>query len=231
MTEGLGFHKKNTIESKSSSKEAFKLDSPLNSMLETPLPRKDPRKDLMKDLMKEKGLIEKDIKRSSVDDILKTLSERRKLTIKEEKKKPELKWIASSWELQAGLLDMMLLTALILTSLISFLLVSKVDLFANLSNPDQDGMIYVSLVALFISFAWIYLVASRIFMGCTPGEWIYDQRMGRPEEFGSALYQIKVVFRSFLVVGTGFIVFPILSFLFRKDFLGKITGVELTKTN
>ena len=234
LTEGLGFHKKNKVDSRSSvdprpslnSGLSASLNSSLNpkvaslEMLETPLPRK------------EKVSNERGVKRSSVDDILKTLSERRKLTIKEEKKKPEpKKWTTSTWQLQAGLLDMMLITALILTSLIGFLLVSKADLFANLANPDQDGMIYTSLATLFVGFAWIYLVASRIFMACTPGEWISDQRMGRPEEFGSALYQIKVVFRSLLVVATGFVVFPFLSLIFKKDILGKITGLELIKIN
>ncbi len=225
LTEGLGFHKKN--------KQPLKADKGLDDilvsksasleMLETPLPRKNLN-------------TEERIHKSSVDEILRTLSDRRKLNFKDDRKKQialpakqTAKWKASSWELPAFLLDTMLLAALVLTALISLLMITKIDLSGNLINPDQDGMVYLSLATLLVGFAWIYMVTSRIFMGSTPGEWVFDQRVGLPEQFGSAGYQLKVALRSILVVATGFVLFPFLSVLFDRDILGKMTGLELVK--
>jgi hypothetical protein len=106
---------------------------------------------------------------------------------------------------------------------------TKVDLFTNLFNPDPDKMIYLSLIGLFAATTWIYLVLNRMFLGYTPGEWVFDQRIGKPEDTGSALYSLKVALRSTIVLATGFVVFPFLSFCAGTDILGSMTGAGLVK--
>ncbi len=64
----------------------------------------------------------------------------------------------------------MLVLAASLLCMIVLLVVTKVDLIGNLSNPDSQGMIYLSTISVFGMAAFVYLTLNRIFIGCTPGE-------------------------------------------------------------
>ena len=173
---------------------------------------------------------------STVDEILKTLGERRKYDFEEKStakaiyQTPSIEtFIPSSFEFSAALLDGMLIVASYLAAMIVLLVVTKVDLFGTLLNADEESMIYLSLFGIFTMVTWVYLVATRLFLGFTPGEWVFDQRLGQPEQLGTAPYSLKVALRSILVVATGFIVIPLLSMISRRDLLGRLMGVELVR--
>jgi hypothetical protein len=169
---------------------------------------------------------------TTVDDILKTLSERKKYDFTEDLKltqKNEIILKPGHFELAAALLDGMLIVASFLTAMIILLVVTKVDLFGNLLSPDSGKMIYIGLAALFAGLCWTYLIVNRIFLGFTPGEWVFDQRVGNIEQLGMAGYSIRIAIRSTIVVATGLILFPLLSMVTRKDLIGKILGVQLMK--
>jgi hypothetical protein len=89
--------------------------------------------------------------------------------------------------------------------------------------------VYFAVASIFACVSFIYLSLNRIFMGATPGEWAFDQRVGTPADLSSGFFYLKVAARSALVIATGFIVFPVLSALMNKDFAGKITGARLLK--
>lgn len=135
----------------------------------------------------------------------------------------------AAWEVAASLLDAMLIVAATLLCLIFLLVITRVDLFSNIYNPDPNGMIYLSLVALVATISWIYLVCNRVFLGYTPGEWVFDQRLGTPEDMNTTQYALKTAYRSALVIFTGFIIFPMISFAMNDDILGKVTGLRLFK--
>lgn len=223
LTEGLGFHKKS--QEKAPQKNQFKFQSETEDLtIGPPLPRKG--------FDSNPPLSKKPESSSTVDEILKTLNEKRSFDFSEKTKLNEpapIVYKKSTWDISASLLDTMLVTAATLLCLIILLLVTKVDLFANLYNPDSQGMVYWSLVALVASIAWIYLVGHRVFLGCTPGEWVFDQRLGKPEEFGTSEYALKAILRSTLVLMTGLIVFPLISLFMNQDYLGKLLGLELVK--
>src|SRR6185312_9233606 len=173
---------------------------------------------------------------NTVDEFLKTLNDKRRYDFSDKKRArltdnqaPEILYQNSSWEFAASMLDLMLVTAGTLLCLIVLLVLTKVDLYGNLARPDSAGMVYLSILALVASVSWIYLVTHRVFMGFTPGEWVFDQRLGRPEEHTHAIYAVKVVARATLIIATGFIFFPILSMIFRKDVLGSLLGLELVR--
>lgn len=227
ITEGLGFHnKKPQSKIKSSSLDDLEFMAPDLSTLEIqkPLPRKHEKSELPPIPSTSK----------TVDDILQTLNNKKHLDYLETPKiqsAPLEKGLYSfsSFDLSAALLDGMMIVASFLASLIVLLVITKVDLFSNLINPDDDGFIWMGLVGLFSFLSWSYLIINRIFIGQTPGEWVFDQRIGAVEQFGSASYSLRVVLRSTLAILTGFILFPLLSLIFKKDFLGQITGVRLMK--
>ncbi len=243
LTDGLGFHKKksttpakDTLSTKLFKEQGLELiDEPTPDTLRPPLPRKkSPASPLPQ---APGGLTEVggDGASQAVDEILKTLQKNRRLEVDKKTPKIETPTVAkeefktSSFNFSAATLDTMLVTATTLLCMIILLVVTKVDLIANLTNPDAFGMIYISTGALFATVSFMYLTLNRIYMGWTPGEWAFDQRVGKPDELSTTSYSLRVVARSLLVIVTGFIVFPILLAIFNKDFAGEITKAQLYK--
>jgi len=225
LTEGLGFHKKAQDKPLAAPKAALKFQNEMPDLaIQTPLPRKG---------FDSTQSLKKPPTNNTVDEILKTLNEKKAIDFSSEKSKlrepAPIVYKATPWDISASLLDAMLVTAGTLLCLILLLVVTRIDLFANLYHPDAQGMVYLSLGALVVTVSWIYLVGHRVFLGFTPGEWVFDQRLGKPEEFGTSSYALKAIARSTIVLLTGFIVFPILSFIMNQDYLGKLMGVELVK--
>lgn len=133
----------------------------------------------------------------------------------------------TNYSLSALILDGMLLTAAFLTCLIILLMVTKVDLVASLADSESSPMLYSTLGGLFATLTWMYLVLHRLGLGATTGEWVFDIRLGKPEQFNTASYMLKTSLRSLIIVLTGFIIFPLISLIAGKDLLGRWLGVEL----
>lgn len=250
LTEGLGFHKKKQASGAAAQPEPETIRSPLlkdqglglieegsTDPLRPPLPRKKASTiPAGPDSLTEVGGSGTTGASVAVDEILKTLQKNRRLEL--DKTLPKQKFTATStkeefkrttWSFSASMLDAMLVVAASLLCMIILLIVTRADLIGNLRNPDAQGMIYISIFFLFAGVAFIYLTVNRIFVGCTPGEWAFDQRIGKPEELNRASFSLKVIARSLLVVATGFIVLPLLSLLFNEDLAGSITGAHLYK--
>jgi hypothetical protein len=236
LTEGLGFHRKTEITNFESTQEQS------NSSTSTSLNKK-PRIEFAltnssTNFINEPSLSDASSKgqppttSTTVDDILRTLSERKKYDFTEDLKlsqPQENKMKLSHFELSAALLDGMLIIASFLTSLIVLLVITKVDLFGNLLTPDEDGMIYYSLAGLFAGLCWMYLIVNRMFLGFTPGEWVFDQRIGKVEQLGTASYSLGIVMRSTIIIATGLILLPLASMISGKDWIGKLFNVQTFK--
>lgn len=251
LTDGLGFHKKKTTPAAKAEAEAdtftsqkFIKDQGLELIEESsvdplrpPLPRKKANVPAATPgTLTEVGGDGTSNSSAAVDEILKTLQKSRRFDFEEKAAKTKIsqtaakeEYKATTWNFSSALLDSMLVIAASLLCMIILLVITKVDLIGNLTHPDEAGMIYISTVAMFATVAFIYMTVNRIFMGATPGEWAFDQRIGTPKELNTAGYALKVVARSALVIVTGFILFPILSVLMNKDYAGKITGAKLLK--
>ncbi len=231
LTEGLGFHRKS---SETSGETTFKKQFASSVEVTTLLPRKGMgnKSSFSSDLTKKNNQAAIQTN-NTVDEILKTLSQKKNLDFIDQKKilkeTPPLSYSPSSFDLAAGLLDGMLITATTLLCLIILLVITRVDLFTNLTHPDSQGILFFSLAGLVAVISWVYLVGNRIVLGFTPGEWVFDQRLGKPEQLGSADYSLKIAARATAVIATGFFLFPLFSFVFNSDLLGKALGVELMK--
>jgi hypothetical protein len=236
LTEGLGFHKKKT-ENKTPSapiaSEPLLKDQGLSLLeeetvdtLRPPLPRKNRASlEITKDTPAQP---------TAVDEILKTLQKNKRFefdnakeSLKNTRAQDEYK--PTTWNISSAFLDTMLVVAASLLCMIILLAITHVDLMANLTHPDAQGMIYLSTATMVFGVTFIYMLVNRAFLGCTPGEWAFDQRIGRPEDMQKASYSLRVAVRTLLVIATGFILFPILSLLFNKDVVGNLTGASLYK--
>jgi len=173
-----------------------------------------------------------------VDDILKTLHKNKNMsfesTSKEKNKISNTKtdtYKLSPWVFSTSILDGMLVTALTLLAMILVLVITKVDLIRVLTTATSDPSVYLATLLLFATMSFVYLFGLRLIMGATPGEWAYDLRIGNPQKQNTVDFALQVFARSLLVVLTGFVLFPLLSLIFRKDLLGHITGAALYKKN
>ncbi|AHI06891.1 putative metalloendopeptidase [Bdellovibrio bacteriovorus W] len=237
LTDGLGFHKKKTSTPQNHSDDSllFKSTSLADQGLELieesavdplrpPLPRKK---------INPQPSLEASTSDSSqaVNEILKTLQSNKHLEFNAKAKNTPVKdeFKKTTWSFSAVLLDSMLVVAASLLCMIILLLVTKVDLIGNLKNPDSQGMIYLATLAIFAGVSFIYLTMNRIFLGYTPGEWAFDQRVGLPEDLDKATFSLKVLVRAVFVIATGFVLLPIISVLFNKDIAGSLSGAKLYK--
>lgn len=235
LTEGLGFHRQADKKPAPSSSSSFELKNSLPE-IEMPLsPRAalekpvEPRTSLRRSPLPEESKTTDSS--GSVDEILKTLHNKRKAEFIEQRNAAENQGPAyrtSAPDISSFILDGMLVTAASLACLIILLMVTKIDLFGVITQTD-DTTVYLTLFGLFAAVSWIYLVMNRVFLGFTPGEWVFDQRVGLPQKHGSAEYCLRVTARSTLVVLTGLIVFPIVSMVMGRDFAGQLTGAALLK--
>lgn len=141
----------------------------------------------------------------------------------------ELTYKPSGPLLTAMFLDIMLVTASTLLFLVALLAITKIDLLQNIKNPDDQGSVYISLFLLFCSVGFIYYVSFRSFLGYTPGEWAYDQKIlvrgGRVDFFTLT----KIALRSILIVVSGGFLLPLISWAFDKDFLGEFIDLPLVR--
>lgn len=246
LTDGLGFHKKKasvsseeTFAEKSKARSSVLKDNGLDLLGETndlrsPLPRKKSTSAIPAAPGSLTEIGGDGSSNAAVDEILKTLQKNRRLDFENTKTKisatPKAEeYVPTRWNFAASLLDGMLVLAASLLCMIILLVITKVDLIGNLTHPDENGMIYIATIALFAGVSFIYLVINRIFMGATPGEWAFDQRVGRPADVNTTMYSVQVIARSALVVLTGMVVFPLLSLIMNKDMAGRISGAQLHK--
>lgn len=236
LNEGLGFHKESTskkapapiepalkakiLESKNEPAGASAGATPV---LKTALPRKNLKAPASMPLepLPNADKILAELNRQNLD-FKERASQEKSL-----QQKAAIATPTTSYSLSALILDGMLLTAAFLTCLIILLMVTKVDLMASLADPESSPMLYSSLGGLFAILAWMYLVIHRMGLGATTGEWVFDIRLGSPEQFNTASYLLRTCLRSLIIVGTGLIPIPLISLIAGKDLLGRWLGVEL----
>jgi hypothetical protein len=231
LTDGLGFHKnKKKTPENSAIKTAPKTNgttqetpSATSKVFTSPLPRTEApiAKTIIPPLPSKKP--------SEVDQILNNLKTRKLDFVADKTKPKELVWIKTIPSAESIILDSMLIFAANLICLIALINVTKINLYKNIMNPDENYLIYIALAGQFAVMSWIYLVATRMFLGSTPGESVFEEQLGTPAENQKWNYMLKVVWRSTLVLLTGFIILPILSFIFKTDLTGKISGLSIYK--
>lgn len=215
LTEGLGFHPKKQEE------PVLKAHAPTPvlepkvkaSLLETPLPRP-------KTTVKSPN---NSAQQQTVDGLLKTLQDKNKTLKFDDKSKTQSPYVHTAPSLSAGLLDWLLITSIGLFYMMLVTLTLKMDLIKLIS---QGGMgVIASTAGIFLAVGFIYYISQRIFIGYTLGEWAYEQRLGLPEEYKNG-YSLKVFARQLIVMLTGIVLLPLLSWALNRDLAG-ISGLSV----
>lgn len=154
----------------------------------------------------------------AVESILKSLNEKNKNLQFTDKGKPISPYLQIAPGLAAGFLDLLLVTSLGLIYMMSLIFTLKIDLIKTLS--EGGPRVWLATAAVFFGVGFVYYTAQRIFLGFTLGDWAYEQRLGLPEEMQKSGYSLKVFWRQVLVMITGVIVLPILSWALGRDLAG-----------
>jgi hypothetical protein len=247
INEGLGFHKKNKASStanfessfsspnssQATNRQSFNMNTPMgastSSTFAAPLPRYSNTSPSVSKSNFNIPTIEDDSiakAQTAVNEILRNLNQKRQLDFATDTTRQNDMRKSRPIFFAAGL-DAMLIVAAFLMSMIVMLSVTRVDLFLNLTHPETSGLIYMATSLLFIAVAFVYMVVNRAFLGFTPGEWAFDQRCGKNEEMETLSYIPRIALRSLIVITTGFVTMPLLSYLFNKDVAGQISGISL----
>ncbi len=132
-----------------------------------------------------------------------------------------------SMSFSSALLDLIAVVAVSMVFMMLLLTVTEVSLASVFASAQTDLAVQVSLGVLFLAVMQMYVVICRSFFGRTLGEWTFDLQMGSDEQHEKSAYPLRILWRSFLVLATGVFLLPLLSFLFRKDLLAPLTGLQL----
>ncbi|MBC86575.1 MAG: hypothetical protein CL677_05285 [Bdellovibrionaceae bacterium] len=124
-------------------------------------------------------------------------------------------------------LDGLIVVAMAMIFLVSLLAVTGVGISAVFGGIKTDLATQVPLAVLYIAVYQIYVIGTRSFYGRTLGEWTFDHQLGRDEEQMRGVYPVKVLWRSLLIVVTGIVTLPLLSFFSRVDVASYLTGLQL----
>lgn len=129
-----------------------------------------------------------------------------------------------AWCLASNLIDSLVAISVLCLFLFSAVFVSRFSFQSHLKFSQEDlRLVFVMYWFLFSS----YLLVSRIFWGCTVGEWACGLRLGVPRQRFLSNYSLKVLGRFLLVLSTGVITLKILSYLTGQDWAGKLSGLPL----
>lgn len=106
-------------------------------------------------------------------------------------------------------------------------LIARVDPINVIRMVPNDPMTALGVGVLVFSLIQGYLLVSRAFFGSTLGEWAFDIEVGTQEEQMSALYPIRILWRSALTTITGLVLLPLISLVIGQDLAGRLSGLYL----
>ncbi len=258
ITDGLGFHRNQKplnekaaplVENKASTNQTSKQTKSVAgqsaaAMFSTPLPNKKSKpvtvdtSDL--DSYQTRASLAQGQTHDIVDEILKNIETSKQKASQQFEipknqvtkvitSKTEAVYKASGPLFTAMVLDLMLVVASSLLFLVALLAITKIDLLQNIRNPDDQGSVYISLFLLFCSVGFIYYVTFRSFLGYTPGEWAYDQKIQVRGDKVDFFALTKIALRSILIMVTGGFIVPLVSWAFDRDFLGEFLDLPLVR--
>jgi hypothetical protein len=80
----------------------------------------------------------------------------------------------------------------------------------------------LTFTVIFLFSGWMYFIA-----GASIGEQTCSLRLGQPHERVKKFYTARVMIRTTVTLMTGIVTLPLLSLIFKKDVVGRITGLYI----
>lgn len=128
------------------------------------------------------------------------------------------------FQILSALVDSLLILAMSLLVCFLYLVSLKTDLVNILPHQLYFAELF-GVIFLWIQFC--YLVVLRTFSGSTFGEKVFDVRLGIFQERYLLSYPFRVIYRTFIIYLCGIVVLPILSWFYKRDLAGDISGLKI----
>jgi hypothetical protein len=129
----------------------------------------------------------------------------------------------SAWTLASAVVDFCVnvgLTALFLfVGLVTLQMTAKG--FLTVSQLAFGGGILFSVISIG------YFLLLRLYLGATFGELSCGLRLGQVLDRQNKYYVAKIIWRLAIIAGTGVVVLPLLSLIFRQDLAGRLSGLSV----
>ena len=119
------------------------------------------------------------------------------------------------------------------TCVASLLFFPPLFLFVFLTQGDLFSVLRIlgpKILFAFLFFSQVYCLICRLFCFGTFGEFLAKRKLSRFREDVQEVHPFHLFWRFLLSCLTGVIVLPLLSFIFRKDFMAFLTGLRFQKT-
>lgn len=126
-------------------------------------------------------------------------------------------------------LDSLVVLGLGVLFTLGLIIATGLDVANIVTHSIRDLGTQVGIGLLLYAVTQLYTLISRSFFAQTLGEWSVDQRLGTPEQHDQVSYIFKLVLRNLILTVTGFVLFPLLSIISRRDLLGSLCGLKLQK--
>lgn len=226
LSTGLGFHKRN--ESSASTTDSVSD----TAVVKMPLPRnqsktaESPFVDNLKAVYQEKA--SQRIKQNRVWDIEDKIIEPSVTSgaVPSVDAQTDVVWRKSFFDLTALLIDSVIISAIFMFSLALMHIAAGIDVLSVLAANTLDQGLVTAMVVLLAAIGWLYMVSSRASAGQTAGEFIFDHRLGLPEQFSESSYIWRMALRTTLMFATGLIIFPLIEEITGKDLLAKLLNLQ-----
>jgi hypothetical protein len=229
LSTGLGFHKRNDSSAGGSD------PSGTTALVKMPLPRnqaaktaESPLVDNLKAVYQEKA--SQRIKQNRIwdidDKIIEPFTAQPTAVKGAVSAEGETAWRKSFFDLTALLIDTVIVSAVFMISLALMHLTAGIDVLSILAANTLDQGLIIAMVVLLAAIGWLYMVSSRAAAGQTAGEFIFDHRLGLPEQYEESSYVWRMCLRTTLMFATGFSIFPLIEEITGKDLLAKLLNLQ-----
>jgi hypothetical protein len=138
---------------------------------------------------------------------------------------PQFTEISTSFT--SAILDGLVILGLTALLLVGLILITKIDLIAVVLHSRASLDVWSELGAVFMGVYLLYYMVARGFWGSTLGDWAFDIHLGTAEERLKWFYPYQVVFRMAVIALTGFVLFPLLSLIMKKDMASTYSKLRL----
>lgn len=126
------------------------------------------------------------------------------------------------------LIQFQFLSALVDALIILGMTLLLCSVYMTALKTETGRMQFLELFSIiFCWFQFCYLVLLRAYLGYTLGEKAFNIRLGLYQERFLLSYPFRVIFRTIIILATGIVLLPILSWFFEKDMAGEITNLKI----
>lgn len=133
----------------------------------------------------------------------------------------------SIWMWLAATIDTLVIMSLSCFFMFSYSLMLKLGLRSTLGFTLSAENMWITFGVCFLFSGWMYYITTRVLSGASIGEKSCSLRLGQPHERVKKSYLSRVIIRTTLTLFTGIITLPLLSLIFNKDIVGRLTGLQI----